>query len=720
VSEFKSDHLFLRQPRGSVAAHPPDSACYPDVTPLAGVAPGAVSGVARVQQNGRWSNALPFTVPVPPPGGNSLVPNVVSMVVGETRTLQARDAAGQPATGLTWTSSDPAVVSLSGDTPPVLAAVAPGHVTIVAGSASADVTVYADSLPLGTVIWSNPVAMSGWDRLVPAVPSATGVADVFAFHDYSGTVEAITADGGTAWTGDVSNGVFVPDFQGGLVGEDWGNSSGSIVKMDGMTGQRRAVYTPTGTSSLFGPMAVHTDGTVFALQQDYSAYSVVGVDSASAGLKFSVPVATPSATCFGRMIVAGDGYAYLPYMWIDNAAPGRIQNHLRILRVSSAGASDVMPVRDWTTGFSEFCGFIDGIITNGDTGVLLTFTSLGPGAARYMAITNGTSVSVVRGPGLPDDGAGVEPVLQAQDGSFVGTWWGPDGNYMVAFDAGGGVRWMVPDEEPRIATEDGGVIGSSGTVYDQNGSAVGQILDFAAYSWPGNTYSLGSVIRRSPVLINTAASFWPQAGANRSGNWTAKVSDWKGTDVVNQQKLTRAVWSKFKGSTCMAVLGNSQGLGPFAVDAVWQMQQKDSFYDLTREMVALWTLDDITGHVHNLQVPPNHYSLTLQQKLGNGNAATLNLGAPGPILLTSGLLNQATPQYTLAHEVLIHSYKGWTGPQVYANAWFAQNRLWNDQRGSTTITTWMSADCRCTPGAPGDAGKDPVTGGVCDASNRKW
>jgi hypothetical protein len=42
------------------------------------------------------------------------------------------------------------------------------------------------------------------------VPSASGVADVFAFQN-DGTVQAITSDGTTAWTADVSLASFPAD-----------------------------------------------------------------------------------------------------------------------------------------------------------------------------------------------------------------------------------------------------------------------------------------------------------------------------------------------------------------------------------------------------------------------------------------------------------------------------------------------------------------------------
>ncbi len=173
---------------------------WSDTQVAATVAPGSLTGVARIQQNGAWSNAVTFTVTVP--GGTlTLVPNTLNLLVGDSRTIQARGSNGQSVTGLTWTSSNANVVSLSTDDPPILTAVAAGHVTITAGSASADVTVSSGALPLGTVLWSSPGAFS---KIIPAVPSPTGVADVFALQN-DGTVQAITSDGITAWTADVSN-----------------------------------------------------------------------------------------------------------------------------------------------------------------------------------------------------------------------------------------------------------------------------------------------------------------------------------------------------------------------------------------------------------------------------------------------------------------------------------------------------------------------------------
>jgi hypothetical protein len=128
----------------------------------------------------------------------------------------------------------------------------------------------------------------------------------------------------------------------------------------------------------------------------------------------------------------------------------------------------------------------------------------------------------VPGQELAGNASPVLPVLQAEDGSFVGN----SGFNMVAFDQAGNVRWIVPNEYPLIATDDGGVIGQSGITYDQNGNATGQAATLPIYSWTGNAYQQqGSVEQISSdllsVLYDLSSSFWPILGGNYSGNETA-------------------------------------------------------------------------------------------------------------------------------------------------------------------------------------------------------
>jgi hypothetical protein len=516
---------------------------WSDTRIVATVAPSSLSGVASVQQNGVWSNAVPFVVPVA--GGNTVTPAVLNLVVGETHTIQAVGTNGQPVTGLAWTSSDPTVVSLSTDDPPVLTAVAAGHATITAGSGTANVTVSTDALPAGTTVWSNPGNGSGVGRIVPAVPSATGVADVFAFQN-DGTVQALASDGTTAWTADVSAADpdrIVPDFQGGLVVV--GKDGAWVKKLDGLTGQVSSTYTADNHSKL-GPVVVHADGTIFAVQigteSNPQQESLIGIDPATGSRKFIVTPAWTEDT-FGLamldLIIAGDGMAYVPYQYDEGPLDVGESYHLRLLRVNSTGSYDDIGISDWISGPrldpGEIPGMSDvGIITNGDTGALLSWQANWTNE-MHMAVIAGSSVSLVAGPGIGSQISEVKPALQAQDGSFVGVAEAGDPDdptpYMVAFDASGSVRWSVPNVKPMIATADGGVIAqdldgdgnalASATIYDQNGNAVGQMASLPTQSWTGNLYQDGPVYQLLGIPALLATSLWAMDSANNSENEAA-------------------------------------------------------------------------------------------------------------------------------------------------------------------------------------------------------
>ena len=530
-----------------------------------------------------------------------------NLSVGDTHAIQATNAAGHSVTGLAWTSSDPTIVSLSTSDPPLLTAVAAGHATISAGGASADVTVWPGALPLGTVIWSNPGDGSGVQSIVPAVPSTSGVADVFAFQA-DGTVQAITSDGTTAWTADVSQaGQVLPDFQGGLVvvGQN------SIYKLDGITGQPYPGYS-FDSSSPVSVAAVHPDGTIFAIQDnnynssclsDSEYDSVIGIDPTTGAEKFSVPLDHNQAglNCpeiggyvRGYPIVAGDGYLYVPYAYNEMADPivGSTATHLWLLRVDSSGDYSKWHLMDWTIlgPWGMLNGLRVDMITNADTGILFTWeanpnahwnmrpalrSSRGRGPSHVgsraprmsprdgynfgsgpvtlgMGVANSAGAALSNGAPQVPGGWLVVPLLQAQDGSFVGS---DVVNDMVAFDASGTVRWIVPNETPQIATADGGVIGQSGITYDQNGNATGRIAT-PTQSWTGNQYqeagSLDSVLE--PLVFEDYASFWPAMGGNPSGNGTAVlqcpcVLQTTGTTVTSEAKRPPAAKVATPGSS---------------------------------------------------------------------------------------------------------------------------------------------------------------------------
>ncbi|HXP85551.1 MAG TPA: hypothetical protein VN841_12565 [Bryobacteraceae bacterium] len=462
----------------------------------------------------------------------TLNPSLINMVVGEVRPIQALNSSSRDVIGLTWASSDPTVVSLSNTDPPVLTGLKAGRVIVAAGAASATVTVSAVSttggLPLGTIIWSNSGDGSGVRLLLPAWPSTSGVADVFAMMG-DGTVLAVDSEGMTAWRADASKAQdIVPNFQGGLV---LVNCDNSVLTLDGMTGHVVSTFSvPSG--QFLRTFAVHTDGTFFgSLQNGSGNYSIVGIDPTSGNPKFALPL--PGCTSSGvncrivaGPIVAGDGYAYIAYQSNSTATNNsQATGSLILLRFDSAGDANLIHVQDFST--TGVFNFTVNLITNADTGVLLTWQGQyadastrtvhrAPGTpydSTYlpflgMAVTHGTSVSLVGAPMAPNQRGAAVPILQAQDGSFLGTFYDNDGvENMIAFDASGSVRWVVHNETPQIATADGGVIGASGATYDSNGHVTGQDPLYTQ-SWTYNMYrGVGSIDRYAALPIPLATSW---------------------------------------------------------------------------------------------------------------------------------------------------------------------------------------------------------------------
>ena len=136
----------------------------------------------------------------------------------------------------------------------------------------------------------------------------------------------------------------------------------------------------------------------------------------------------------------------------------------------------------------------------------------------------GSVTGIFDGPTVPNQ---VAPVLQKEDGSFVGAVLDGDPDNpetdMVAFGAGGDVRWIVPNDQPQIALAGGGVIGQSGIKYDGAGNATSQIGSPGGIpNWAGQLYSpASSGVQLNYFWTNIAAGFWSAAGANPSGNATS-------------------------------------------------------------------------------------------------------------------------------------------------------------------------------------------------------
>jgi len=95
--------------------------------------------------------------------------------------------------------------------------------------------------------------------------------------------------------------------------------------------------------------------------------------------------------------------------------------------------------------------------------------------------------------------------------SLYGTFYGKANNVnMIRFDQSGNTIWSVPGDSPQIATADGGVIGSSGITYDNNGRATGQV-SLPIQSWTGYAYTDGPVDQVVLPATAMASTFavWP-------------------------------------------------------------------------------------------------------------------------------------------------------------------------------------------------------------------
>jgi hypothetical protein len=575
-----------------------------DTKIVASVPSGAVTGVVNVDAIGTWSNNFSFIVsesndPI------SLVPNTINFNVGQSQTAQALDANNQPATGLTWTSSNANVVSLSNADPPTLTAAGQGTATITAGGASMIVTVYPPGVTPapGTTLWSDPVD-NGVLSIVPAVPSLSGVADVFAL-DGQCNILAVASNGTVPWTANIGRppqypyyavqpgpcNTFLPDFQGGLVVESqkgFTQPDGQVYfqnylqKFDGLTGQPYPAFTLINTSAItfsdapqgaYPPAAVSTDGTIFTVdggylvainpitgQPTFSISTAGVVDPGDLAPPYIFPFFPPTT---GNVLVAGDGYAYMPEAGyastavgppVDPCGPGIETTTLYLMRLNSAGKGNTITLGQWSTPVANCTTYTEtsvggvNLITNADQGTLATWalqtisannsSSYSTSNTYYIATTSGINVTSQNTPNQ------LTPLLQRADGNFVGTVSPPPGaistssnGSMAVFTPSGSILSSLPGDYPQIATPTNGVIGIGGTAYDSQLNVTGQVA-LPIQSWLGNGYVFPLQQVAFPTILPATPPYWSfsntyqppnpiwstfYSGANQSGNGTSPL-----------------------------------------------------------------------------------------------------------------------------------------------------------------------------------------------------
>src|SRR5207302_8603175 len=130
----------------------------------------------------------------------------------------------------------------------------------------------------------------------------------------------------------------------------------------------------------------------------------IGIDPITGTQKFpGVPIGPPEAEGLWELglMIGGDGYAYLAYAYkvFDPNTPGVVTYNIKLLRVNSSGVYDNIAITDWRGPNGEFFPLTwVNMITNGDTGTLLTWSINGGGSARpefHMAITAGASATLI-------------------------------------------------------------------------------------------------------------------------------------------------------------------------------------------------------------------------------------------------------------------------------------------------------------------------------------
>jgi len=224
----------------------------------------------------------------------------------------------------------------------------------------------------------------------------------------------------------------------------------------------------------------------------------------------------------GNLIVAGDGYAYVPFLSVSNwdTCPGVQKNYMNLERIDTSGNASSITLGEWDTSCPASLANVPAvsIITNADQGVLVSWEtqiSIWTGevfepqsTTYYVAAVSGGSV-IAQG----TTEKLVQPVLQAQDGSFYGT----DSDGMIKFDRSGNIQWSVPNDSPQIATADGGVIGASGITYDNNGRATGVV---------GDTNSAAMTSTRAATMTHGVAQATAEDASGSLGSFLSAAQSW--------------------------------------------------------------------------------------------------------------------------------------------------------------------------------------------------
>lgn len=338
----------------------------------------------------------------------ALSPTNRTLLVNETTALTLRDEFGVQILGALWTSSDPAIVSVSTDDPPVLTALSAGTAVISAAKnglmADASLTAVAGtSLAAGTTRWALTSAPELLLTSIQANRVHLAVPSLFAI-DYDGTtsqVRAVSNSGEVEWVAAAPDYPIMADSSGALVaGMDPQGYDADFAPLMSSGSEHDFFPAYRGYARFAGPESVMpwrfdsigvvarpaqaADGTIYAVERydtgltNPNPYSskiidtqIVVLDGATGTVRKRIPLARErhqSPCVNGRQtvpqiegpIVGTDGYAYLVVrhytrVYTDPGGPGCSITHitqdmgLTLLRIAPSGATSA------TNVYSQHC-----------------------------------------------------------------------------------------------------------------------------------------------------------------------------------------------------------------------------------------------------------------------------------------------------------------------------------------------------------------------------
>jgi hypothetical protein len=207
-----------------------------------------------------------------------LTPTARTLLSGETTSLTLTDEFGSVVSGATWSSTDPAILAVSTDDPPVLTALQPGTSTINVTknglTAEASLTVVAGTtLTYGTTRWSMSGA-PGYGVLKSIVSNRVdlSVPDLFSVEGAGSSiiVRGVTSGGDVLWTASAPGQPLMGDSFGGLVAaanpsvDIYGDHATSLIRFAGPDGSSGWRYDSSGKVSRPAQAA---DGTIFTVER---------------------------------------------------------------------------------------------------------------------------------------------------------------------------------------------------------------------------------------------------------------------------------------------------------------------------------------------------------------------------------------------------------------------------------------------------------------------